>query len=249
MLVFKRICIALSALLIIAWPDALAYGASIDPYGGSENPGPATNTEQYRLHNHPDGNKGPPLYGLRLDGLLTLDDDDVFTFDFDAPESAMFMDLSATSIHIFGQAFGGLDVGPSYEAGSTGVWLIDFTYDTGVGPLGGDGGFPDIRVTGGCTMSNSGTIQATFGPNQTPIPLVDKCNRQGFSFQFGDENGGGHRGFNGLSGWGWLNHNGLPHMNASDFLFTAEKIPEPSSLALLCLGLPLLLSRRRAGNS
>lgn len=244
----KRICIALSALSLLACFDVTASASPIGPFCGGDNPGPAANTERYRLHNHPDGVKAEPYYGLRLDGLLTLDDDDVYTFDFDAPESAMFMDVSSTSIHIYGQAFGGRDVGDHYSFRSAGVWLIDFLYDTGVGLVGGDGGFPDIRVTGGCSMSNSGTIQKTFGRNRNPIPLVDKCNMQGFSFQFGDENGGGHRNFDGLSGWGWLNHNGLPHMESSDFLFTAEKIPEPTSLALLCTGLPLLMSRRRRGN-
>ena len=248
MQVYKKSCIALLALLMVAGFDARAYGAPRRPVRGDGHPVPATSIGRYRLHNHPNGPKGPPLYGLRLDGLLTLDHHDVFTFDFDAPESAMFMDLSATGIHIFGQAFGGLDRGRGYKAGSTGVFLIDFKYDSGVSALSRDRGIPDIAVTGGCSLSNSGTIQAMFGSNQTPIPLVAKCGRRGNSFRFGDKNGSGHRGFDGLSGWGRLNHNGLPHMKAGEFLFTAEKIPEPSSLALLCLGLPLLMSRRRAGN-
>ena len=32
------------------------------------------------------------------------------------------------------------------------------------------------------------------------------------------------RGFAGISGWGWLNHSGLPHISASDWLFTAEQV-------------------------
>ncbi len=121
MQIYKRSCIALLALLMVAGFDARAYGAPRRPFRGGGHPVPATSIGRYRLHNHPNGSKGPPLYGLRLDGLLTLDHHDVFTFDFDAPESAMFMDLSATGIHIFGRAFGGLDRGRGYKAESTGV--------------------------------------------------------------------------------------------------------------------------------
>lgn len=49
----------------------------------------------------------------------------------------------------------------------------------------------------------------------------------GLAFQFGDENGAGHRGFAGISGWGWLNHGtdciarDCTHIYDGDWLFTA----------------------------
>lgn len=43
----------------------------------------------YNLHNHPDGSANPPAYGLRLDGLLTGNTNEEYTFDFDHVDSAM----------------------------------------------------------------------------------------------------------------------------------------------------------------
>ena len=78
---------------------------------------------------------------------------------------------------------------------------------------------------------------------------------------FGDEDGSGHRGVSGLSGWGWVNH--VPnsggvlwgtnddldhHEYASDWLFEADliEVPEPSTYALLLGTLDMVgLARRR----
>jgi hypothetical protein len=59
----------------------------------------------------------------------------------------------------------------------------------------------------------------------------------------------GHRGFNGISGWGWLSYVAddgtvLPHVYAADWLFTAELIPAPGAIALMGMG-GLLAARRR----
>jgi hypothetical protein len=196
--------------------------------GGTECP--AQGTVRYELHNHPDGGAAPPLYGLRLDGLLTGDGSDVFSFDFDHAQSAVFMDVGATTVHIFGHAFGGRDVGSSYT--NAGVWLIDFTYAVGVTTAAGD----DDLIVNNCGSVNTGTIQATFGSNQSPIALVDFCGGNPFSFRFGnEEDDNGHRGFSGLSGWGWLNHSGQAHISASDWLFTAEVVcPEPPQTGACC---------------
>ena len=96
-------------------------------------------------------------------------------------------------------------------------------------------------------MRNSGTIQ---GPVGGVINLVDKADG-GFTFRLGNEdNDAGHRGFAGISGWGWLVHHPetLGHIAASDFLFTAEllpNIPTPGAAGLL-LAAGLGLRRRRS---
>ena len=69
------------------------------------------------------------------------------------------------------------------------------------------------------------------------------------TFRLGDEDSdAGHRGFAGISGWGWMNH-GDPevHHDYSDWLFTAEKlpVPTPGSLALMSAGGMLWIRRNR----
>ncbi len=61
-----------------------------------------------------------------------------------------------------------------------------------------------------------------------------------------------HRGFAGISGWGWVNHSGAPdHVVASDWLFTVgAPIPEPSAASTFAAGALVTLGairrRRRA---
>ncbi len=195
----------------------------------------------YRLHNHPDGSARPPLYGMRLDELFNATGDhDIFTFDFDDAVSDMKMTYDGSSIHIFGQAWGGRDIGGAYAAeATTGVYTIDFTFLLGVAPVPGD---DDVWVNGP-DMSNSGSIQPPVGPL---VNLVDK--RIGdYSFRLGDEdNDAGHRGHPGISGWGWMVHHpeSQGHIGASDFLFTAELIPAPGAAGLIGL-IGLAAGRRR----
>lgn len=200
----------------------------------------------YRLHNHPDGTAVPPPYGARFDELFNASGDhDIFTLDFDHVSSAVFLDLNATKtqIHIYGQAYGGRDSGAGYFGDAyLGIYLLDFTYTLGVGPAGSD---DDIDVDA-ANHANSGTITA---PGGTVINLVDERDN-GFSFRFGDEdNDLGHRGFNGISGWGWMSYdnNGvITHVDNTDWLFTATyEIPAPASAALLGLAGLVGLRRRR----
>ncbi|MGK7897958.1 MAG: Ig-like domain-containing protein, partial [Xenococcus sp. (in: cyanobacteria)] len=65
----------------------------------------------YQLHNHPDGNAASPFYGLRLDGLLTGNADDIVTFDFENAQSDMRIAIQNNQIRIFGVAYGGADIG------------------------------------------------------------------------------------------------------------------------------------------
>lgn len=206
----------------------------------------AITTGTYALSNHPDGGVAPPLYGLRLDGLLG-DPSKEYTFDFNHASSNMTLTYDGNTIIIDGQAYGGEDTGSGY--GVTAIWDIHFEYDVGVSSPGGEGGDDDVYVN--ADNANFGTISSVLGSYQ----LEDENNESGLSFQLGDETGGGHRNFAGISGWGWMNHGSAcitedcDHIAASDWLFTAELITVPVPAAVWLFGSGLLglvgLARRR----
>lgn len=204
----------------------------------------------YKLGNHPDGSAAPPLYGLRLDGLGTGGVSGIYTFDFENNGAAMYMDLDVAnnSIHIYGQVYGGLHSGSTWNATESGLWNVDFTYTTGITSTG------QIEVNGKDDVNNYGSITPLFtggaftngtaiGLWTWPMPYPDGLN---FTLDTG------HRGFAGFSGWGWLSYgDSAPgtHKDASDWLFTVgDKIPVPGAVLLGTIGLSLIgvLKRRFA---
>lgn len=231
----SRVCLTLGAAALGA--AAVAPPASADPLLAG----------LYRLQNHPDGNQRPPFYGARFDELFNATaGDDVFTLDFDNVQSAAFLTIndSFTQIRIFGSAFGGRDIGADYAVDQyRGVYTFDFTYALGVGFAPGD----DDLVTDTANNANSGVITS---PGGQTVNLVDERS-SGFSFRFGDEdNDAGHRGFDGLSGWGWLSYavpgGPITHFASTDWIFTATfLIPTPGTAALVGLGAAAMLLRRR----
>ncbi|PIQ62061.1 MAG: hypothetical protein COV99_07280, partial [Bacteroidetes bacterium CG12_big_fil_rev_8_21_14_0_65_60_17] len=179
----------------------------------------------YKLQNHPDGAVNPPFYGQRLDklfgGLGPI------TFDFEHAQSDMRMRIEngGQTIVIYGHTWGGRDTGNSYDF--AGLWDVQFVYDGTVTPAPGD---DDLIVT---VESDRGTIiprytTSHFSANQV-FQLAPKF-ANGFSFRLGNEDSdNGHRGFDGISGWGWLQHDGngtLSHKSTSDWLFTAHPAPD-----------------------
>jgi hypothetical protein len=197
----------------------------------------------YELHNHPDALIDPPPYGMRLDELYNLTADvDNFTFDFDDPNSAMtlFYDDVAQKIIIDGVTQGGHDVGNVYANDVyKGLYEVHFEYTIGVELAPGD----DDLIVDAPTNSNFGTIKTPLGDT---FDLNDKSDGN-FTFRFGDdEDDNGHRGYDGISGWGWLGINGNSFLDGEDdFIFTATFIPEPSSLLLSLVGAALAAHRRR----
>lgn len=206
----------------------------------------------YDLHNHTDGNAQPPQYGARFDEIKNVTSGtDIFTLDFNHAQSVMKMTVGATTIRIFGQSWGGIDVGNAYAGAGdavrgpyTGLYTIDFTYTVGVGNVPGD---DDKWVS--TTNRNPGNVGTITLPTGAVVNLIDE-NMGGYSFRFGDEdNDAGHRGHPGLSGWGWMSYveaTGIRHTSDTDWLFTATlEIPTPGASALLaCAGLVLMRRRR-----
>jgi hypothetical protein len=198
----------------------------------------------YLLGDHPDGNQAPPTYGLRLDELVNVTSGhDVFTFSFDHDLAEMRLDITEVGVneyqlHIHGTAFGGLVVGDEYDATMSGVVDIDFVFML-AHPVGGD---DDLIVTTP-SFTNSGEISF----NSTTIDLFDRANSDGFTFRLGNEdNDQGHRGFDGISGWGWLDHGTAgSYVASSDWLFTV--VPTPGTAALLSIAFAIFSrpARRR----
>jgi hypothetical protein len=161
----------------------------------------------YRLRNHPDGVARPPLYGLRLDGLTTQQSSEIFTFDFEHPQSDMRMNWDPTTreLEIYGVAYGGRDNGTTYAPGFPHRFTVQFVYknvqrfDTylNVPPSTGDVGKVVNTVTGAEYRLVASAMSGSF-------------------FRVS----AGHRGVSTFSGWGWVDHSGLPHIADSDWLFT-----------------------------
>ncbi len=200
----------------------------------------------YDLHNHPGGSENPPEYGLRLDGLLG-DNSAEYTFDFNHASSDMNLTFDGSKIVISGSAYGGEDIGSSYDPATTAVWDIHFEYLVGVSQPG-DGGLDDLIVT--ATGANFGSISS----NQGSFELSDKAASNGISFHFGDSNGNGHRGADGISGWGWLMHGAdcttgtdCQNVQYSDWLFTATPtaVPVPAAAWLFSTAIIGLFAAKR----
>ena len=190
-----------------------------EPTNPTEPTDPNNQGITYQLCNHPNGNAASPFYGLRLDGLLTGNADDIVTFDFENAQSDMRITIQDHQIRIFGVAYGGPDMGNEYDSQNSGLWKIDFTYNNVTGLDGDD----DLIVDRSLAGTNRGSITQLYG-KETSFDLTDYAGNHPITFQLGDEvDNLGHRGFTGISGWGWVNHSGSEeHLTSSDFLFTVK---------------------------
>lgn len=195
----------------------------------------------YVLGNHPDGNQNPPLYGLRLDELVDVTPNhDVFSFDFNHAGSLVQLVVTPTTLQIVGNVYGGRDAGNAYAADQyQGFYYVNFLYNLGVQQVPSD---DDIWVN----TTNHVNFGSITLPNGNVQNLVDERGSNGFSLRLGNENNDlGHRGFAGVSGWGWISYQtagGAVHVTSSDWLFTV--VPTPGSAMLLGMGV-LAAGRRR----
>ncbi|MCA9293397.1 MAG: hypothetical protein KDA20_06255 [Phycisphaerales bacterium] len=191
----------------------------------------------FQLNNHPDGGYQDPGYGLILTELFNVrhHGTDVFSFDFDHAQSDMQLCWDGECIVISGTVFGGRDIGEEWADDEyKGVYEVYFKYSVIDGVSGDDDLFDEFQ-------GDEGWIKS---PGGTTVDLHSKSNGD-YTFRLGDENDDlGHRGFNGISGWGWLTMGSKPYAGPSDWLFTV-KIPTPGSVALLMAATPLVAIRRR----
>ena len=99
------------------------------------------------------------------------------------------------------------------------MWKIDFTYNNADNVSNDD----DLSINSQFAGTNTGTIKKLYG-DQAEFDLTDEAGSNSFSFQLGDKTDNqGHRGFDGISGWGWLNHsNAEEYVYHSDWLFTVD---------------------------
>ena len=199
----------------------------------------------YALRNHPAVANAPPAYGARFDELYNATAaHDNFTLDFEHPSSAMFMTVTETTIRIFGQSFGGRDVGDAYaDDVYRGVYSLDFLYTVGVGLIPWD----DDRWVDAPSASNFGTIT---GPGMLGTRNLTDERSVHYSFRVGDENDDmGLEGVPGIAGWGWMSYvvpDGPPvHVAESDWRFRATMIPGPGAGALAAIAIVLAPGARR----
>jgi hypothetical protein len=205
----------------------------------------------YTLGSHPSTTDNPPPLGLRLDRLFGTPGK--FAFDFDNPLSNMVMDFDGSSIRIHGNAFGGHDGGMDFaNDGYQGVYAVDFTYQANIVEFANG----DVALQVSPSALNNGTITSPGsipGGEQT-VTLTERADMDGNSFYLAFN----HRGFAGLSGFGWLDFPGRPDHALADWLFTAEfqggnggnppVIPAPGAVVLAAIGLGTLgcVRRRRS---
>ncbi len=145
----------------------------------------------YNCHNHPNGQIIPPAYGLRIDYLLG---NGMYTFSFDYVDGSGAAAVTLThddvlgTIHIFGRAFGGKDIGGTWDATEKGWIDIDFTYTVNVSARDNCAGASgnDLHVIQE-SASNSGTFHLDgWGGNQT-FAFSDKEDDEGCSFNFDND--------------------------------------------------------------
>ena len=188
------------------------------------------------------GNERPPNYGLRLDGLYSGDQRDIYTFAF--VDVDLTVDSSANSVCIGGTLLGGTD---GYGEERDTDWLLDFLYtDVQVNVDGTWSLVKDVSTgTGSIEQTGNGDTFALANYNSATGGLG------------GFDSGRCRTGDSPLCGNGWLIHSILPgqsvdinsqQLRASDFLYsgTPTAVPEPSVFALFGIGLVGLgFARRR----
>lgn len=144
----------------------------------------------FTLHDHPNGVINPPMYGLRLDDLLGSGEWS-FSFDYvDGSGSASMLlvwDDGAGTVHIYGRAYGGKDIGTGWSASSRGWADIDFTYRMNVSTKDNCPGAVGNDIYVKEHANNNGTVHLDgWGGNQT-FTFTDRADPNTCSFVFDND--------------------------------------------------------------
>ncbi|MEZ6241886.1 MAG: hypothetical protein R3B57_02485 [Phycisphaerales bacterium] len=192
---------------------------------------------QFQMHDHPDGDVNPPPYGLRVDNLFDAGRINTFSIDHFGDSIITINDDGGNlSIHMEGTLYGGRDGGEMPVTPEAYTYAFDFI--EGVEAYNGGWrvvGTPDAN--GGFLDQVNGDFYATFGA---------KADDNGISFIFAPD---GHRLPGDDSSWvgrGWVMADGVQRTGyTQDWLFTADVVPAPGTLALALGGGVLTMPRRR----
>tara|TARA_R110002072_G_scaffold137772_2_gene280616 strand:+ start:1571 stop:2245 length:675 start_codon:yes stop_codon:yes gene_type:complete len=193
---------------------------------------------EFELGDHPDGSAALPYYGLRLDNILAPG---VVTLSMDHHNNTrmtVIEDNGVLSMHITGTLYGGEISGNAYVDAQS--YEVDFTYALNVSDAGNG------WEVNGFDAGNTGTL--TNLDTQAVTDLYSKENGAGLVFAMLAD---GHRLSGDSSSWvgrGWLTTNddgSMPASGSQDWLFTANKVPAPSGIAVLGLGGMIATRRRR----
>ena len=156
---------------------ALGSAASALPQGNCPLPVNFCDAGCYDLGNKIGGQVAPPGYGLRLDGLYGAPTDH-WTFDFEDPQASVSMCYDGQgTVSVQGVAFGGLDIGQTWDPQTTGLLEISFTWVNAVCMQNGD-----LIVSTQNGGAGFGTVK--FLPTGDVFQLMGKANNAGDIFLF-----------------------------------------------------------------
>jgi hypothetical protein len=187
----------------------------------------------FSLSDHPNGDRVPPTYGLRIDDLVGDGD---FTFSFDyidqtgSSNVVLTYDDSSGEIRIYGRAYGGKDTGTDWDPALSGWINIDFYYRDDVVESDNCAGDPgdDLYVTSE-NANNNGTISLDGWGGDQVFNFSGKADGTGCAFILdNDTDSKGNFTIandpNLWSGSGWLKP---PTSGARDWLFVASMVTVP----------------------
>lgn len=141
-------------------------------------PGAVTQPGRWRVSNGDNSFLAPPAYGLRLDGLLDGDCSKAYTFDFELPGCAVWLDYDGNDVRVWGTAWGGHDTGSGWGTFEQSFLSIDVTYEDAIVRAGTYG--PEVVVP--AASASYGTV--TWELDGSVIPVSGKANAGGIQFGF-----------------------------------------------------------------
>ncbi|MFI4898732.1 MAG: PEP-CTERM sorting domain-containing protein [Phycisphaerales bacterium JB059] len=194
---------------------------------------------EFQMFNHPDGAVAPPYYGLRVDNMFG--EGNVNTFSIDTIGDSVLTvneDGEDISIHMEGTLYGGTDSGVTTGGGA----LYTYTWDYTEGVEKTANGWRVVGMSG----ANGGAL--TRVSDGAEFSFTTKTNGSDVAFIFQAD---GHRISGDADAWvgrGWVMSQDNPRgQHTQDWLFSAEVVPAPGTVALGAMG-GLLVTRRRRKN-